>query len=305
MEFMEVISGIYLYSKEAYMAITQSMKSFFDENGYLIVKQAVTSKSCERLIDDIWRFIGKSPDEPNSWYLPAKGMDQLWDHQNSGMIPLFHNQTMWDHRQAPLVYQAFSELLQEEKLWVSIDRINMKPPKRNSFPEFNNHFIHWDLDTSKLSSPMPYGIRLQGVLCLADTSVNQGGFQCVPKLYVDLEDWISKQPINRDPRVPNLEDYSIEYISANAGDLIIWDSLLPHGNGENLSNKPRFAQYITLYPARRDQFERRQAFVDAWKNHEPFPPLPTDPREWEKNNSEHSAILTALGRKLLGIESWW
>lgn len=212
---------------------------------------------------------------------------------------------MWDNRQNPNIYEAFSTLLNETNLWVSIDRVNMKPPKRNDHPELNYHFIHWDLDTSKLPSPLPFGQRLQGVLCLADTGVNQGGFQCVPELYRNLKDWLPLQPSDRNPRIPDLQGYQIESISAKAGDLIIWDSLLPHGNGENLSGAPRFAQYITMYPAKSELYSKRQVFVDAWRNFEPFPPLPTDVRGWEKSNRTSPAELTPLGKKLLGIDSWW
>ena len=45
---------------------------------------------------------------------------------------MYQHQALWDNRQYPKVHQAFAEILRDEKLWVSLDRANMKPPARAS-----------------------------------------------------------------------------------------------------------------------------------------------------------------------------
>lgn len=63
-------------------------------------------------------------------------------------------------------------------------------------------------------------------------------------------------------------------IEGKAGDFVIWDVATLHGNGRNVSNRPRLAQYISLTPewtARAYQLvhggeELRKARVDSWQN---------------------------------------
>ena len=52
-----------------------------------------------------------------------------------------------------------------------------------------------------------------------------------------------------------------------AGSIVIWHRLLPHSNGRNLSDSPRFAQYITMSPAPTDPDEfakQSKERVDMW-----------------------------------------
>lgn len=280
---------------------------FFKNNGYVVVKQAVPKSNCDAVVSAMWEFLGKNPDDSEEWYTPAVGMDGFFRHQSSGMIEMYHHQAMWDNRQHPRLYQAFTEILGEEKLWVTMDRVNMKPPVRTDHPELAFGFIHWDMDTSNIAFPNPYPPDyVQGVLCLADTDETQGGFQCVPDLYANFEKWVKSQPADRNPRQPNIDGLEIRRISAEAGDLIIWDIRLPHGNGQNHSNRPRLAQYITMHRARLGV--SRDGYIASWQSNtggfgkfdEEF-----DPRDWEKQHYQGPARLTGLGRKLLGLDSWF
>lgn len=292
--------------------MTAEMKKFFQENGYVVIKNAVPKENCQKAVDTIWEFMGKSPDNQDEWYTPPEGMDQLWIDQQRGMIPLFQHQALWDNRQYPRLYEAFAELLGEEKLWVTVDRVNMKPPKRDDKPELNASFIHWDSDTTNLTFPLPQPRPLQGVLFLEDTNIHQGGFRCVPSIYKDFEQWLKTQPEDRNPINPDYSGHEVEVIPGEAGDLLLWDVLVAHGNGENLSDRPRLAQYITMYPADSSQFEERQRLaLEGLKNktsmHQQsnkFNPLPVDPRGWELTQTPEDPSLTPLGRKLLGLDPW-
>lgn len=282
--------------------VTAEMRDFFHANGYLLVKNVVPKENCERLVETIWEFTGQQPDDPESWYRPAAGMDSLWKHQSAGMIPLYQHQTMWDNRQHPRLYQAFAELMQVNELWVSIDRVNMKPPRRDDFTQFNTGFIHWDTNTSNLTFPLSRPRPVQGVLYLADTVADQGGFQCVPSIYCDFEQWLQTQPEDRHPTIPDVKGHEVIPIPGEAGDLLIWDFLLAHGNGQNYTEQPRFAQYITMFPAKPGA--TRADAVEGWQNRKGPSMFPADEREWELNNSDGPAQLTELGRKLLGLDPW-
>ncbi|WP_305815336.1 phytanoyl-CoA dioxygenase family protein [Photobacterium leiognathi] len=182
---------------------------------------------------------------------------------NSGMVECYNNQVLWDNRQNPEVYNAFVDIWDQENLWVTIDRANLNPPNKSG-REFSG-FVHWDADSSL--DPLP--VNVQGVLALSDTDEETGGFQCVPELYRQLEEWRKTQPADRDPYVPDLIGFEVEFISMKAGDLLIFNSLLPHGIRPNQSDKVRMAQYISMVPAEEDNQPIRDWRVRSWQDRLP------------------------------------
>jgi ectoine hydroxylase-related dioxygenase (phytanoyl-CoA dioxygenase family) len=182
---------------------------------------------------------------------------------------------------------------------VTIDRANLNVPSRPGY-EFPG-FIHWDIDTSL--DPLP--VNVQGVLSLNDATEELGGFQCVPGLYRNLEEWVKEQPSDRDSFKPDISGFEIVKVESKAGDLLIWDSRLPHGIRENQSDRPRLAQYIAMFPARQDDQELRQWRIKSWRDR--VAPeghaFPGDPRNWERARYER-ADLNELGEKLLGLKDW-
>lgn len=274
--------------------------AFFKQNGYVVVHNAVPQENLDHVLEAMWEFLGMDPDQPDDWY-----REPLRDN---GMVEIYQHQALWDNRQHPRVYQAFADILGTPKLWVSFDRICLKPPRHPAHPEFDHKgFIHWDTDTTKLPVPL----ALQGVLYLTDTDVDQGGFQCVPWLFRNFDEWVKTQPADRNPYLPDLTGLEIEPIPGKAGDLVIWNRLLAHGNGHNTSSRPRLAQYISMFEANpatlatQDWGGDLEARIRQWQHRQPPKArwVPGDPREWEQKHG-NTAELTPLGRKLLGLDSW-
>ena len=276
--------------------------AFWEENGYLIIHQAVPDENLHALVDAIWEFLAMDPNDPEDWYryTPYTRDNLCSPISVAGMVEIYQHQALWDNRQYPKVHRAFSEILETEELWVSLDRANMKPPAREDRPEWDHRgMIHWDVDTSQASIPF----AVQGVLYLTDTDENQGGFQCVPGFHRKFHEWVRTQPEDRNPRQPDLSGLEVRSIPGRAGDLLIWHRLLAHGNGHNTSDKPRLAQYITMSPAGEHDKDARCERIRAWKERRPTPRWPGDSRDWEHAHQE-PAKLTGLGRRLLGLDSW-
>ncbi len=278
-------------------------RAFWEQNGYVIVPRAVPEENLEAMVRTIWDFLQVDGEDPEQWYHhPPRGRDGEPPSPISlaGMVEVYQQQALWDNRQCPRVYEAFREILGEDRLWVSLDRANMKPPARDDMPEWDHPgMIHWDVDTSQ--NQIPFGV--QGVLYLTDTSEDQGGFQCVPGFHRMFDEWVKSQPQDRNTRQPDLNGLTVEAISGKAGDLLIWHRLLAHGNGRNSTDRPRLAQYITMSPANFENEAAREERVSAWRECRPTPRWPGDPRGWEQKRGER-AELTELGKKLLGAESW-
>ena len=272
-----------------------SLRAQIEENGYVVVPGVVPSSLLDAVVDDIWRHVGADRNDRESWYQP--GIVAA-----TGMVEMYHYPSMWNARQLPKVHEIFGEVHGTEQLWVSIDRTNLKPPADPAHPEHDHKgFIHWDTDTSKYPE-VPF--RVQGVLALTDTAADMGGFQCIPEIYRELGAWIARQPANRDPRRPDLAGHAISKPAMKAGDLVIWTTLLPHGNGHNVSDRPRLAQYITMNPAEESNADLRETRINCWRKNLPMPAkaFPGDSRGIEQGKPP--AELTPLGRKLLGLDRW-
>ncbi len=301
--------------------LSEDDHAFWCENGYVVIKDVVPEELLEGVRRAIWTHLGVDGEGPDDWYSvpPRKNNDRTGTSPpitgGGGVKLSAHQPALWATRQYPKVHRVFTEILGTEKLWASFDRANMKPPVRPENPEWDQPGlpVHWDLDTIKVN-PVP--LTVQGVLCLTDTDENQGGFVCAPGFHKKFDDWVQTQPADRKPRHPGLEKDKLTPVPGKAGDLIVWHRLVPHANGRNSSNKPRMAQYITMFPARDDE-ALRQERINSWCHD--LPMRSTKSQEFDIRDQEEDlpepqhvwdiprdkkAVLTDLGRKLVGLDLW-
>ncbi len=268
--------------------ITEADKQRFDEQGYLLVEGLVDEAHCRAVRETICAHLGITESDPSSWP-PSRG---------HGVINLFHAQALWDVRQLPAVHRAFAELHGTEALWVGTDRVSFKvhdPAESNAGPA---EPIHWDGDPSRLTRRY-----LQGLLYLTDTSADQGAFCCVPGIYRHLDDYLARHPQHAGGRRPDVSDQQIEVVPGPAGSMVIWDRRLPHSSTHNLSDRPRWVQYIAMDPVgdeaaratRVAEFEDRMPPAWALKQTVPGQEIPEPGPRVE---------LSVLGQKLVGLTSW-
>jgi hypothetical protein len=275
--------------------------AFWQQNGYVIVRNAVPADNVERLKALLWEFEEKDPTDPSTWYAPQRRDHIMKELNGTGMVEIYNHQYLWDNRMVQRVYDAFVDIWDMEELWVTIDRANLNPPKQVKGPN-QNGFIHWDSDTSL--RPLPIGV--QGVLSLVRQDGDIGGFQCIPELFRDFDSWVKTQPADRDPMHPDWSGFSITNIEMEPGDLMIFNTLLAHGVRPNHSaGRVRMAQYISMFPANEDDERERAERIHMWRHleHPRRDAFPGDPRGWEKQHAT-TARLTPLGEKLLGLSKW-
>lgn len=282
--------------------LTEEQWSSWTNNGYVIVSNVLPEENIDRMAALIWEFEEKDPLDQTTWYLDkqTKNEIRMTELKGTGMVEVYNNQLQWDNRMYPKVHEVFSDIWGREDLWVSIDRANLNLPMRLG-QEYNG-FIHWDIDTTL----DPHPVNVQGVLALNDqTNLQMGGFQCIPELFRNFDQWVIDQPEGRDPFKPNVKGLDIVKVPMKKGDLLIWNSMLAHGIRPNYSDQPRLAQYIAMTPAQPENEELRKWRISSWKNRiipEGYP-FPGDPRNWEQTKYP-VAQLTDLGKKLLGSMPW-
>ena len=266
--------------------LSQADLEFFATQGYVRIRSAVPRETCKAVADVLWDWLGMDKDDPASWYRLSPGDVDCWSR--SFMLPadrFLHHPALWETRQSPAIHQAFADIWETEKLFVSVDKANLKPPEHPDHPDFDyGGFLHWDVPPV----PWPPEFGVQGVLYLADTGVNQGGFHCLPgldhspaSLEADIE--TSSVPII------DLDKYETVPVLGECGDFIIWDRRLPHGNGRNTADQPRISQYITMWPASADE-QTRAGRVTQFKE---------TMADWSSTFE-----LSPLGRKLVGHDPW-
>ena len=274
---------------------------FWIHNGYIVIRNAVSKEQAMQTADFLWEFEEKDQNDPESWYAPPRAEMEMKELAGTGMVEVYNNQALWNNRQTQKVYDAFVDIWGTEKLWATIDRANLNFPIKPGF-EYKG-FIHWDYD------PETKPQNVQGVLALADQNdEDMGGFQCIPELYRTYDTWKLGQPEDRDrfqPDISGLEKHLVK-VKLNAGDLLIFNSLQPHGIRPNLSkNKVRIAQYISMMPAEEENEDLKQWRINSWKNR--IAPsgyaFPGDPRNFEQVKYG-TAVLNELGEKLLGLKKW-
>ncbi len=270
-------------------ALSKEELAFWEANGYVVLKHAVPVENARAAEDAVWAFTEMDREIPETWYPdpPRPGI----------MVEMYQHQALWNNRQCPRVHEAFSQIWGTEKLWVSFDRASLNPPEREGF-KFKGPFLHWDMNLDH-----PTGLRVQGVLYLADTAANQGAFTCIPGFHKNLEGWLAGLPEDVDPRVRVREEFADKAtpIPAMAGDLVIWHSALPHGSSPNSASYPRVVQYITMSPVGKYSEEAREGRIAGWR--ERLTGLGKNEKEKEHAEGK-TAELTDLGKKLLGLEAW-
>eukprot|EP01102_Stenamoeba_stenopodia_P021508 TRINITY_DN8692_c0_g1_i1.p1 TRINITY_DN8692_c0_g1~~TRINITY_DN8692_c0_g1_i1.p1 ORF type:complete len:390 (-),score=63.80 TRINITY_DN8692_c0_g1_i1:131-1300(-) len=134
----------------------------------------------------------------------------------------------------------------------SEDEINQRRPKY----DFPTAFIVENNDARTATYR-----RVQGLIALADTREEDGGFQTVPGFLHHLSEWADA---TRELAEKNNKTFFVSVpknhpiventrkIPMKKGSLLIWDSRMPHSNYPNSSNHFRACQYIKMFAASPD-----------------------------------------------------
>jgi hypothetical protein len=215
--------------------------AFWEENGYVVLRGAVSREAARAAEQAVWEFTGRKPEDPDTWYGNTAGEHPI-------MVPLLHHPAFDANRRSPRIRAAFAQLLGTDDLVVTVDRGGFNPPERANW-RFPGPHLHWDIS---LARPIP--LSLQGILYLADTPAHQGAFCCVPGFHRRIDSWLDGLPAGVDPRHEILACPAVA-VAGRAGDMVLWNDSLPHGASANRGNYPRIVQYIAMYRA--DRVDRR------------------------------------------------
>ena len=208
---------------------------FWNENGYVIVKNAISKEDCENTQQAIWDFLKMDPDKKETWY-------NRHENQKGLMLNFSDHETLNRNRFSARIRKAYEQLYGTTKIYKTIDKVSFNPPETDDFT-FLGSPLHWD---TSLKQPIPFG--LQGLLYLTDCGVDDGAFHCVPGFHNQIREWLENLAPNENPREKAIQTLQPKPITGSAGDFIIWNNTLPHCATANRGKNPRMVQYLTYFP---------------------------------------------------------
>ena len=208
---------------------------FWDKNGYVTVKNAITKKDCKDTQKAIWEYLEMDPHNKETWY-------NRHENQKGLMLNFSDHETLNKNRFSPRIKKAYEQLYNTDKIYKTIDKVSFNPPENENFT-FMGSPLHWD---TSLKQPIRFG--LQGLLYLTDCGVNDGAFHCVPGFHNKINHWLDELKPNENPREKAIKTLEAKPIIGNAGDFIIWNNALPHCATANKGENPRMVQYLTYLP---------------------------------------------------------
>lgn len=203
-----------------------AIKGSLERDGYAIVDLGLSPDLIKAAANEVAVRAGYF--DPNGCSLPV---------ESKCFVPIWNSEALWRIRSDSALPMFFSEILGSSDLWVSFDRCHFKPTWE-SHPSLGlSWFLHWD---DNVSDPLFH--RFQGVLALTDNPAYHGNFACSPEVF---REYVANGA-GAARRLVASGCYSVLQLACRAGELIVWDHRLLHGNSPNLGSEPRIAMYLTM-----------------------------------------------------------
>ena len=204
-------------------------------DGYIVFRGAVPVALCEAVLEAIGTELGIRIGDPQSWDRVSSEIEE---------VPLRGHQSQWDIRQLPDLYAIWSTVWGTERLWVDRNACRFTPPWSDGRAEPLP--LHWDVDPHDRDV-----LWYQGILALTDAPAGAGGFRCAPSVMHNRDRWPTTWQRSRhgvEYRPVGVTDEEVVEIPLGVGDLLVFDSHLPHGTVRNVSSSPRVAFVLQMFP---------------------------------------------------------
>jgi hypothetical protein len=278
----------------------EEIDKFFEEYGFVVIKDVLNDEEIKETIDEFFLTFDNgeraTDDELEQFYA-----DQPFGEFGIiGAGPDLKSVAQLNNRQNPKVYEAFSVIFGCQNLIVEHDRLGaLRPTFRESGEKPNwrtrSKWLHLDCHPKKGTASIggfkkyddfhefiDFGKTLvvQGLITLTDARVEDGGFHCIPGGHKFAHVWSTDKKsmqVEADDPIHS----KIKNIPLRKGCLLVWNTLLFHGNHPNFSKNWRIVQYIRMLPNKET----------------PYGPLAPEMKYYPVQFQ-----MTPLGKKLFGIE---
>jgi hypothetical protein len=298
--------------------ITPDLARLLDDltqDGYGVLRSCVANSICHRVLDEVWDLLGTRGVQRNT---PMSWMQWPEIGVGTGLLTLhelYHLPAVWELRQVPRIHEAFAAILGTQSLLVSLDRVGLKRPSIGPVPGQSDWagrgFMHLDINPWHA----PRERQFQGLVALSDAAPDDGGFWCLAGMHRELDQWASTHAAAAVPSTQTMVDIPMDHTASERlrhvplkiGDLLVWDSRLPHGNAPSRSERFRGCVYIRMFPSASLTADEIKERVDSFLESRP-------PRRFSTGTLIHSTPtpgavrrdvrLGVIGERLLGSRPW-
>ncbi|KAJ5369729.1 uncharacterized protein N7496_005821 [Penicillium cataractarum] len=248
-------------------------------DGFAVVKGAVSPEAANICAENMYSWLegfglGFDRNDPSTIHA-----DKLPVINEKGMClnyAVSHEEFVWRIRSEPGVVDAFRKVYGEKDVIVSFDAVNFAFPNRTDLPP-NKPWPHQD------QNPKKPGLRLmQGLVNILPNGPKDGGLIVCKGAHL-LSEQFHKEMSWEDP-IPAwnpewygftergmqwLADHGCEWVkvTADPGDLLLWDSRTPHYNLPPEGTTPRFCIYTCYQPVKdvtQEQLKKKKAAFESW-----------------------------------------
>ena len=94
---------------------------FWLENGYVIIKSAVSKNQAKKTASFLWEFEEKDPKNKDTWYTSPRAEMKMKELAGTGMVEVYNHQFLWENRQSEKIYKAFIDIWGTKDLWGDYD----------------------------------------------------------------------------------------------------------------------------------------------------------------------------------------
>ncbi|KAH8064746.1 hypothetical protein JL722_1626 [Aureococcus anophagefferens] len=262
--------------------LSEAQYAAWEADGYVCLPGVVPPALWAAAAAAIREFVRADDADEATWYANTgdiydESLAPRLAHGPCGMVQMSHHASLWAIRQCPGVHGAFADVYGTEELWVTCDRAHFKPPERADHPAWADpgdvhRGMHWDVDVGR--PPVPFSV--QGVVYLEATDASTGALRVVPgcrgRLASLREAWRST---GADAHAGAPDAGTLAYDADP-------DSATRLDRGARAAKWRGRAPLLVEDPAEADLDRRPPGEADG----APFPGL------------------TALGRKLAGLDAW-
>ena len=83
--------------------LSKEDRAFWEENGYVIVRNAVPQENLDAMVAAIWEFLEMDSECEEDWYKyqPYTRDNLCSPISAAGMVEIYQHQALWDNRQYP------------------------------------------------------------------------------------------------------------------------------------------------------------------------------------------------------------
>lgn len=270
----------YYYNHLSRPNMASSWYQSFVENGYAVVPRVISPEKAaeyqQAALDWLKSFNNPQLDYSDSSTWTASNLPHMHPANLFMHYGVAHEKFIWDIRQEQRIIDVFSELWNTDDLLVSFDALNITLPNRPGH-EPRKPWPHVD------QSPFRRGLHcVQGIANLSKSGPEDGGLTVYPGSHKAVESFFDEQTDRSkwerndffkfaEGQVSWFRDQGFKphKVTAEAGDLIIWDSRLIHYGAEptKASDTIRTVAYVAYAPAKLaspETLEKKKEGLGNW-----------------------------------------